>query len=115
MLWVWAKPSLQLKKVYCVPVAPAWGEVTLMLWVLPGTQLKLCGAVKVVPSTTIARPDGLVATVMDAVALKLAVTLRGALMVTDWGLVVPIRSPVQLANWKPAFAVAVNCTTWPLL
>ena len=31
-------------------------------------------------------------------ALKLAVTVWGALMVREWGLAPPLRSPVQLLN-----------------
>jgi hypothetical protein len=45
---------------------------------------------------------------------KLAVTVRGAESVTDWGFVVPVRSPLQPVNWLDALAVAVNRTEVPL-
>jgi hypothetical protein len=61
------------------------------------------------------RPAGLVVMVMPVVAEKLAVTLRGADMVTPCGLVLPDRSPLQFAKTYPLDAEAVSCTGVPLL
>jgi hypothetical protein len=58
---------------------------------------------------TIVRPGGLVVTVIDWGALvKLAVTLLGALIVTDTGFAEPAASPDHEENCCPDDGVAVN-------
>ena len=46
---------------------------------------------------------------------KLAVTLRGALIVTDTGFALPVASPLQEVNCWPPLGEAVNSTVLPLL
>jgi hypothetical protein len=45
--------------------------------------------------------------------VNVAVTELLAFMVMDWGLVMPIRSPLQPLNTQPGSAVAVSCTEVP--
>ena len=70
--------------------------------------------VYVVPSTVSDRPPGAVFTVARTVATKFAVTLFGALIVTEVGLLDPDASPDQLEKRKPLLAVALTETTEPL-
>ena len=104
--------SLQFDHAERIPTLPFCGLETAIAWELPVAQLKICGAVKDCPSTVMLRPGGLVVTV--ACALKLAVTERGALILTDCGFVDPVISPVKFANWKPVLADAVTWTDIPL-
>ena len=62
MLCICAPPSDHLLNAYRVPLP--CGEATLMVWLLPAVQVKFCGAVKVLPSTTMLSPSGLVAMVV---------------------------------------------------
>jgi hypothetical protein len=81
----------------------------LMVWEEPLAHWKVRGAVNETPSTTTARPGGLVVTVIACEALvKLAVTLLGALIVTDTGLADPAVSPDQVENCCPDDGVAVS-------
>jgi hypothetical protein len=45
IVWERAPLSDQEEKLYLVPVVPAWGDVVAMVWLLPGIQLKVWGAV----------------------------------------------------------------------
>jgi hypothetical protein len=90
-------PSLQFEKTYLVPVDP-WGVVVAMVCELPVVHEKVCEELYVTPSTEKLRPVGLVVIVMPLVAEKLAVTLLAADIVTDCGLVAPVRSPDQEEN-----------------
>ena len=40
-VWERAPLSDQEEKTYRVPVVPAWGDVVAMVWLLPGTQVKV--------------------------------------------------------------------------
>ena len=46
---------------------------------------------------------------------KIPVTVSGRSTILDCGFVVPVRSPLQLANMKPPFAVAENDWLVPAL
>src|SRR5512140_1107943 len=92
-----APASLQLANTVRVLLLPC-GEDVEMVCCEPGAHWKVCGAVKVFPSTTICNPAGFVATVMAAGTLKFAVTDLGAFMVTVCGVVAPLRSPVNPPN-----------------
>ena len=59
-----APASDQLANTKRVPPEPC-GEVVAIVWLLPGTQLKFCGAVSVLPSTMMLKPDGTVVTVIE--------------------------------------------------
>ena len=68
------------------------------------------------PSTVSDNPAGEVVTVVPTLeAPKLAVTEAGALSVRFCGVVVPLRAPLNPANWLPRLAVALTATTVPLL
>ena len=84
------------------------------MWFEPGVQLNTCGAVAGVPSTTIPSPGGDVCTVMPTFAVKFAVTLTGADMVTVVAALFALAAgPVQLVNTNPEFAVAEMFCTEP--
>jgi hypothetical protein len=59
-----APPSDQLPKTYCVPVAPACGDVVATVCDVPAVHWRAHGAVQAVPSTVSARPAGEEVTVM---------------------------------------------------
>ena len=65
----------------------------------PTTHWKLQGAVHGVESTVSDRPEGAVVTVTVVKAAKLPVTLTGAFMVTFWGVMVPVKPPLNPLNW----------------
>ncbi len=46
---------------------------------------------------------------------KLAVAVRGPVILIEVEAVVPLASPVHPVNWNPAFGVAVNVTAAPAL
>jgi hypothetical protein len=50
------------------------GDATLIVWLLPLVQLKFCGAVTVVPSTTTCSPEGLLE-IVTGVRLAVALTV----------------------------------------
>ena len=84
------------------------------MWFEPGVQLNTCGAVKVFPSTIIVSPAGTVCTVIAVFAVKFAVTLTGADIVTVVAaLFASATGPVQFANTNPEFAVAETFCTEP--
>ena len=63
--WDCAPASDQLAYTYCVPVGPACGDVTTaMVWLVPGVQETLQGAVQLLPSTDSASPLGTLVTVI---------------------------------------------------
>ena len=79
------------------------------MWDEPGAHWKTRGAVYAVPSTLMDSPGGLVVIVIGCgVLVKLALTLRGALMVSDTGFTEPAASPDQEENCCPDEGVAVN-------
>ena len=87
----------------------------MVCW-LPGVHWNVCGAVTVTPSTMTCNPDGTVVTVIPwGAAVKLAVTFRAALIVTETGFAVPLALPLQEENCWPEAGNAVNCTPVPLL
>ena len=83
---------------------------------VPGVHWKVWGELRAAPSTKITRPGGLVVMVIPcAEAEKLAVTERGADIVTKAGLLEPEIAPDQEENCWPEEGEAVNCTVVPLL
>ena len=98
---------------YRVPPEPC-GVVVAIVWFDPGVQLNVCGAVYVVPSTIMLSPAGEVCTVIPAFAVKFAVTLTGADIVTVVAALLALATgPVQFANTNPEFAVAETFCTEP--
>ncbi len=73
----------------------------LMVWLDPGVHWNDCGEEAYeVPSTVTPKPAGLVVIVIVcAAAVNVAVTLRGAVMETEVGLVEPVTLPLQEENW----------------
>ena len=107
-LCVCAPPSLQLANTYRVPAVP-WGDATFTVWLLPEVHWVVYGAICNTPSTMICKPDGTVVIVIPCGAdVKLAVTLRGELIVTDTGFVPPVASPLQEVNCWPPLGEAVE-------
>jgi hypothetical protein len=49
--------AFQLANTWLVPPAPR-GEVVAMVWLDPGVQLSVCGAVSAMPSTPMLNPAG---------------------------------------------------------
>ena len=98
--WDCAPASDQLAYTYCVPVGPACGDVTTaMVWLVPGVQETLQGAVQLLPSTDSDKPLGeLVTVIVTAVPLKFAMTLAGPFMVKFCGVVVPLSAPLKPVN-----------------
>lgn len=70
-----APPSDQLLNTCSVPPEMACGEVVAMVCDDPTTQLKVCGAVEVTPSTVIDRLAGLVVTVTESRILIVVLTV----------------------------------------
>src|SRR5262249_36787843 len=96
---------------------PDCGEfTTAIVCCVPEVQLRLQGDTHPTLSTLRLNPTGTEVTVIELEpALKAAETERGALMVTLWGVVVPVRSPLNPENVKPRLAVALTGTIVPLL
>src|SRR4051812_3676023 len=93
--------SLHAVNEYRAP-GPLLGETTPMLWVLPGAQFTVTGAVKAEPSIRMARPAGLVAMVTGVVAPQLLIwkiaelyevsIKRGTAKVESWATFPPFES-----------------------
>jgi hypothetical protein len=78
-----------------------------MVWLEPGVQLKLWGAVYSVPSTIIFKPEGDVVTVIFIIVwAKLATTFFGPFIVMETGFWKPLRSPDQEEKTYPEAGVA---------
>ena len=90
--------------------------VTAIVWLLPAVHWNVWGAVAELPSTVMLNPGGFVVIVIPCGALvKVAVTVRAALMVTETGFVVPDTAPLQPENRLLLLGVAVSCTDVALL
>ncbi len=107
--------SDQLANTYCTPVPPACVAAAIV-WLVPGVHCTLQGDVQFVPSTVSDRPAGELATVTaTGVPVKLAVTVAAPFIVTFCGVVVPVNAPEKPLKVYPPLAVALTCTTVPLL
>ena len=97
-MWDAVPPSDQLAKTYCVPAAPACVDAAIV-WVDPGVHCWAHGDVHATLSTVRDSPAGELATVMlTGFAVKLAVTVAAAFIVTFCGVAVPASAPEKPAN-----------------